>query len=140
MKNLFLALLLLFPSATHALSCAFLTPEQAKEAFPVAVHGKVKASEKISSGEETPNSAFLKGMQRVEMDIANAQGVEGNTISFSENLTIYDSVTRFRIGQDYVVFLERIEGGGFRFPVCGYAFSPSQSGVEWEEVRQVMGW
>lgn len=140
MKTLFIALFLLFPSAAHALSCAFLTPEEAKEAFPVAVHGKVKASEQVTGGEETPNSAFLKGTQRVEMEIVHSRGIERDSVSFIEVLTIYDPVSRFRVGQDYTVFLEQPEWGGLRFPVCGYAFSPSQSGVEWEEVRQVMGW
>gem|GEM_PF-5106597 len=117
-----------------------MTPEDAKSHYPVAVRGVVVSSTKIAGGEETPNSAFLRGAQEVKMTVSHSRGVEGENVVFTEALTIYDPTSRFREGGDYVVFLEQPEWGGYRFPVCGYAFSPSQSGVEWDEVRQVMGW
>lgn len=141
MKKLFLILsFLLLPAQAHALSCVYLTPEQAKDTYPVAIHGKVISSEPVKD-EEMVGGGMIRILQRVEMDVEHVHGIpKDSPVKFTEAVTIYDGGSRFRVGQDYVVFLQQDEKQGLMFSVCGYAFSPSQSGVEWEEVRQVMGW
>lgn len=141
MKKMFLALLLcIIPTVAHALSCVFFTPEKAKESFPVALHGKVVSSTPVKD-EEMAGGGMIRSLQKVELEVEHAYGTSlVKSQTFTEAVTIYDGGSRFKVGQDYVVFLQKDEKQGLLFSVCGYAFSPSQSGVEWEEVRQVLGW
>lgn len=139
MKIFLSAIFCFLPATAFALSCAFLTPEQAKDAFPVALHGTVTASSPIpATGKE---DGFIRQLQQVELQVQQAYGLSATAQeSFIEAVTVYDGGSRFKQGGEYVVFLERNKEGKLQFPVCGYAFSPSQSGVEWEEISQVLGW
>lgn len=139
MKRFIFFLFLLLPQPALALSCVYQTPESAKEEYPVAVHGKVVSSE---VAEDAKAGGMVRQIRQVGMEVEHFHGLTGenHTVDFREAVTIYDGGSRFRVGGEYVVFLRQDEEGFLNFPICGYAFSPPQSGVEWEDTQQVLGW
>lgn len=135
--------LVLAPTSSYALRCAWPTVDEAKQRYPVAVMGEVTRSvhEELGKSEQ---SALLRGYQHVTMQVEHARlppdmTANGEALTFRETVSMYD-YPFFKEGRRYIVFLERGGDGQLTYPVCGFHLNADDPLLNMQEIRQVLGW